>query len=458
MVKTPRWRALALGLFVTCLAWLGVARGAAAQPGPQVLDRVPDPRSVNEWVSDNAQLLDSRRAEINQLIDEIERERGVEIAVVVRDSIGGEVPRDFATALFNHWGVGKKEQDNGVLILHVLDQRRVEIEVGYGLEATLTDTRCQWIIDDVTIPFFKEGSFADGHLETVRAVTRLIRDPSLSRAEISGGTQEAPGLNVQTPAPSSSPAPRLTPPANRPRVSDANFFLFGGVAGLVMLYLLLFLWGRKADPYDAWKTYKWGGLLESPSTASIAGGLGLHNGIPMDTELLFLGGAGLFLPLLWRWAILNHFRDKPRDCPDCGRQAERVGEDEDDAFLEAGQVTEEEIGSMDYDVWQCSCGWHRVDPYKKFSSYSDCPGCGYRTYHQVSSRVITPATYDHSGTREVTYECVHCNRRDVRHETIPRKQRSSSSSSSSSSSWSGGSSGGSWGGGSSGGGGAGGSY
>jgi uncharacterized membrane protein YgcG len=138
---------------------------------------VPNPRASGAWVHDGADLLSPQgEAEINAQIQQLEQRTGAEIAVVLLPGINGEVPRDFATALFNRWGVGQKGKDNGVLVLHVIDQRRVEIEVGYGLEASLTDARCQQILERVTIPHLKAGSPDEAHRDTVRALVDFIKD------------------------------------------------------------------------------------------------------------------------------------------------------------------------------------------------------------------------------------------------------------------------------------------
>ncbi len=132
----------------------------------------------------------------------------------------------------------------------------------------------------------------------------------------------------------------------------------------------------------------------------------------------------------------------------------KLSEEEDDRFLEKGQITEEEIGSVDYDVWVTEDEEEVLilKYQKRYSKYNSCPQCKFRTYYMAHSRTIVRATYSHSGTKEETYECKNCGYERVKHKTIPKKQRSSSSGGSFGS---GGGGGGSWGGGSSGGGGAG---
>ncbi|MCE9598908.1 MAG: TPM domain-containing protein [Spirochaetia bacterium] len=119
---------------------------------------VPNPRPTGGWVADPSGLIQSRTAQINALISAQEAKDGTEIAVVVLPTIGKLVPKEFAVALFNTWKIGKADKDNGLLVLHILDQRRVEIETGYGMEGTLPDVKCKWILDEIGVPFFKASS------------------------------------------------------------------------------------------------------------------------------------------------------------------------------------------------------------------------------------------------------------------------------------------------------------
>lgn len=127
---------------------------------------------------------------------------------------------------------------------------------------------------------------------------------------------------------------------------------------------------------------------------------------------------------------------------------------EDDALLQDGQVAEERIGSVDYDVWQCpACEHHFTLRYAKFiSNYDKCPQCSNRTKSSTES-TITSATSSSEGSALVLEKCAFCTFTNEYTKVLPRISQSSSSSSSGGSSG-GGSGGGSFGGGSSGGGGA----
>ena len=85
-----------------------------------------------------------------------------DVFLVALSSIGDEEPKHFATELFNYWGIGDAETDNGVLLLFVEDQHAMEFETGYGAEATLTDATCAQIFNRTMVPYFKAGDYEGG--------------------------------------------------------------------------------------------------------------------------------------------------------------------------------------------------------------------------------------------------------------------------------------------------------
>lgn len=149
-------------------------------------------------------------------------------------------------------------------------------------------------------------------------------------------------------------------------------------------------------------------------------------------------------------------RRRRRACPKCGAAMARLDEKADDAYLDKGEQAEENVHSVDYDVWRCpQCQETLKFPFKRwFTSYAACPSCKRLTVRSTS-RTITPATTRHEGLRHVTRICKNCGWADENDVVIPRVTPSSSGSSSSGGGGGGGSS---FGGGSAGGGGAGGTY
>ncbi len=115
----------------------------------------------------------AEKARLRHLVEAVERETGAEIATLIVRHV--DDVEAFATAYFNHLGIGKREHHNGVLILAVVDRRRVRIEVGHGLDRVVTRAAAQRIIDEAMAPAFRVGRYGGGLIQGVQAVGALIR-------------------------------------------------------------------------------------------------------------------------------------------------------------------------------------------------------------------------------------------------------------------------------------------
>jgi uncharacterized protein len=139
---------------------------------------VPNPQeqSIRGWVTDMANLLDSdTKVRLNQMLSKLERKNGTEMAIViVPDTVSAATPKEFATQLFNYWGIGKKGINNGVLFLISKSDRRVEIETGKMVEAILPNDKVGEIINQEIIPSFKQDNFADGILVGTQALVMAL--------------------------------------------------------------------------------------------------------------------------------------------------------------------------------------------------------------------------------------------------------------------------------------------
>ncbi|QUY43486.1 YgcG family protein [Acaryochloris marina] len=143
---------------------------------------VPNPRQDNGWVMDMADLLSpDSEAKLNQMITALEETNGAEIAVVtVPNTKPSASPEAYTTKLFNTWGIGKKGLDNGVLFMVSKEDRRVEIETGYGLESILPDAQVGNIIQTQVTPQFKQGNFDGGILQGTQTIIRVLKNPASS--------------------------------------------------------------------------------------------------------------------------------------------------------------------------------------------------------------------------------------------------------------------------------------
>lgn len=93
-----------------------------------------------------------------------------QVVVLTVPSLEGESVEGYATRVFNAWGLGRADTDNGILVLIARDEREMRIEVGYGLEGTLTDSRAGRIIRSEFIPSFRDGDYDAGTLAGVGAI------------------------------------------------------------------------------------------------------------------------------------------------------------------------------------------------------------------------------------------------------------------------------------------------
>jgi uncharacterized protein len=132
-------------------------------------------------VNDFAQIISEPvKTQLEADLTGFEKNTSNEIAVVTLDSLEGDVIENAAVELFAQWGIGKKEKDNGVLLLIAPNERQLRIEVGYGLEPLLTDSRAGTIIRTIITPKFKENDYDGGITAGVQAIEAVLsKDPSL---------------------------------------------------------------------------------------------------------------------------------------------------------------------------------------------------------------------------------------------------------------------------------------
>ncbi len=152
----------ALLLFV-CLLW--AIPSLAALEFPKLSGRVVD----------NAAMLGSAaEASLTDLLAGHERAATNQVVVVTLADLQGDAIESFGYQLARHWGVGQKGKDNGVLLIVAKKERKVRIEVGYGLEGQLTDAISANIIQAIIVPAFKRGQFESGIVEGAKAIVQAL--------------------------------------------------------------------------------------------------------------------------------------------------------------------------------------------------------------------------------------------------------------------------------------------
>ncbi len=152
--------------------FLAFVAGAAIAADPDALLAGLQPQGL---VSDFAGVFASNDYQsLSAFLREVNEKTTAEIAVVALPTLDGGEINDFATRLFGKWGIGKKGKDNGVLLLAAIQDRKVRIEVGYGLEGLIPDAKAGRILDENVLPRFKEGQLAAGLVAGAQAIAQVI--------------------------------------------------------------------------------------------------------------------------------------------------------------------------------------------------------------------------------------------------------------------------------------------
>jgi uncharacterized protein len=122
-------------------------------------------------VNDLAGILSSsEKLELQDFLESVNTQTGVQLAVLTLPSLEGDSLESFSVKTAQQWELGQADEDNGVLLLVVMDDRSIRIEVGYGLEGLLTDMKSGLIIRKVIIPQFQNGNFGRGIIEGSRNI------------------------------------------------------------------------------------------------------------------------------------------------------------------------------------------------------------------------------------------------------------------------------------------------
>lgn len=149
LAQASRWVELLLAAFAALLA----SAPAAAQTFPQLTGRVVDQANI---------IPDDREAAMAQRLEQLQRATSRQLVVATVSSLEDQPIEDYANRLFREWRLGQSEANNGVLLLVAPNERRVRIEVGYGLEGILTDAFTGQVIRDHVIPRFRENDYPGG--------------------------------------------------------------------------------------------------------------------------------------------------------------------------------------------------------------------------------------------------------------------------------------------------------
>src|SRR5580704_16433006 len=195
-------------------------------------------------VVDEAGILDApARAALTQSLADLEQKTTDQLVVVTLKSLQGTSIEDYGYQLGRSWQIGQKDKNNGVLLIVVPNERKVRIEVGYGLEGTLTDAVTKLIIENSILPRFKVADYAGGIKRGAEDIIQVL----------SGDSEEWQNRAAQRLSPDSAqPAPNgAIWPAIVAVLIGIGFLIFCAVRGgavcravLQLLVLMLFSGGR----------------------------------------------------------------------------------------------------------------------------------------------------------------------------------------------------------------------
>ncbi len=142
---------------------------------PIIANAYVSPGSPEGFVNDFAGVIPpEKEQELEFLLSDYEKKTGNEIAVVMINSFENETPETYAVRLFEEWEIGKKGKDNGALFVSAIQDRKMRIEVGYGLEGMLTDVEANNITDNIIPPYFKSEEYSEGAISAVVAMISAI--------------------------------------------------------------------------------------------------------------------------------------------------------------------------------------------------------------------------------------------------------------------------------------------
>lgn len=132
---------------------------------------------LENYVNDTASIMsDTEENELNQYLSDLEKQTTVQIFVLTIPTLEGEVLERFSMEVAEAWQPGQADKDNGAILLVSLKERSLRIEVGYGLEGSLTDLMCGRIIREVIAPKFQSGDYGAGIIAGVTNMAGLATD------------------------------------------------------------------------------------------------------------------------------------------------------------------------------------------------------------------------------------------------------------------------------------------
>lgn len=210
----------ALAVLLLAVAAAGSAGVAAAQTAPQV------PPAPARWVTDDTGFLSpDARAALDAKLQAYEQRSGHQVVVWIARGLNGWPLDDFAVRTFAAWGLGRKGQDDGLALFIFSEDRKIAIEVGYGLEDRVPDARAARIISETMAPLLRAGENDRAVAAAVNEILGLIEGRPASEL----GLPETPATTATPPPPE---AERGRGPGDGPSLPQLILY---GIIGLIVL-------------------------------------------------------------------------------------------------------------------------------------------------------------------------------------------------------------------------------
>ncbi len=340
----------------------------------RTVDQVPNVQVENRtrFVADPDSYISSAQLAIaDSIASRIRKATTAEIAAVIVKDMDGQDINDFARLLTKKWGIGKADTNNGLLLLISVDDRQAGIFTGRGVEGIITDSRAGRIRREVMNPQLQAGQYGNAVIAALTEVEKIMTAPEAAE-EIRSKADEG---------------------------GDDHFFLYYfyvsvGVMILMMLYLLLLYNSTaKMERHERYEKF-------------------------MKLKSIYLGAsvAFLFIPILaylMQRTLAKRIRLSAPKCPNCGSKMRLIDEVHDNDYLTPAQDREEQLNSVDYDVWHCdTCGINEITPYVNHNlPYSVCPNCGSRAEELIANEVVSQPTASREGVGQKIYRCKNCGNR-----------------------------------------------
>lgn len=470
---------------------------------------LPSPKEAGQdfYVSNPDDILSSATVEqLNRFSTGIDKVSGAEYAIVVVNDFEGYDVFEFALKLFNTWGIGKQEQNNGLLLFIAKDRREYRFISGYGMEAIFPDVYLHRIGEKYLVPHFREGDYDRGVLEASAVIEQALMSSDV-QAELHRMMPEAtPFFSKRNPHFVNSLVVILlyvalyywvyyvgqtalkkewthsqdgktkfkTEYGKKGKEGCSGWFGYLTLAGLATIFTMLFImmifafvlgdiermfqpatlpyvfavWGSYTVAFKIWE-------VRNVIKKSYKDEENKLNALKRFQQHLLI--PYLLSPVMLFSFFL--FRQKWKDSqvrfvpPDDSGDWERVDRDKViwkvwKSYLSEGQLKEESLNSRVYEVWiNKKTKEKKALGWKGTNTYAKCPSCGFYMYEKnKKGKILKVATFKESGLQEVYDQCRHCKKReDKGTRVIPKLVRSSGGGGSSSSGgggFSGGSSGG----------------